>query len=82
MQLMLRIQLRYSLHTTDCVLRSVYAWQGRTGVMICCYLLHSRQFTDAEAALQLYSSARTMDEKVTISYWSHFAVVLTDWPIC
>jgi len=34
--------------------------------MICSYLLHSGQFTDPQAALQLYSTARTMDEKVSI----------------
>jgi len=40
--------------------------QGRTGVMICAYLLHSGQCTDPQQALQLYSTARTMDEKVSI----------------
>jgi len=48
-------------------LAAVWCWlQGRTGVMICSYLLHSGQFTDPQAALQLYSTARTMDEKVSI----------------
>ena len=43
------------------------AGKGRTGVMISCWLIHTRTFVDAEEAMLFYGASRTHNQKVLLS---------------
>ena len=44
--------------------------QGRTGVMVCAYIIHSRHLQNADLALKYYSQTRTMDSKVLVEHYA------------
>ena len=48
--------------------------QGRTGVMICCYLLHKNHFMSTKDALKYYGDARTSNHKVSLDAISDISV--------
>lgn len=46
------------------------AGKGRTGVMICCYLIFSGICRNTDEALALYAERRTINKKVTTTFFT------------
>lgn len=60
------------------------AGKGRTGVMICAYLLYSNLYTDAEKCMEYYGEQRTLNKKgITLPsqrrYIHYFADIIKEW---
>ncbi|KAJ8977396.1 hypothetical protein NQ317_013300 [Molorchus minor] len=52
------------------------AGKGRTGTMICCYLLHSGMYMTADQALSYYGQTRTQDKKSQVRYVRYYEKIL------
>lgn len=56
------------------------AGKGRTGLVLCCYLQYSKQFTTPDAAMEFYAIARTENKKgVTIPSQRRWIYYFGEW---
>jgi phosphatidylinositol-3,4,5-trisphosphate 3-phosphatase/dual-specificity protein phosphatase PTEN len=61
------VQMYLDSHPENVAVLHCKAGKGRTGVMICCWMLYANMWTDAQTSLDFYGAMRTDNrEGVTI----------------